>query len=34
MYVYRLWALIVDANASHIYFISKDNVYMYTETGI
>ena len=34
MYVYRDWALKVDANASHMYFISQDNVYIYTETGL
>ena len=34
MYVYRDWALIVDANASHMYFISQDNICMYTETGL
>ena len=36
MYVYRDWALMVDANATHMYFISQDNVCtcMYTETGL
>ena len=34
MYVYRDWALMVDANATHMYFISQDNVDMYTETGL
>ena len=34
MYVYRDWALIVDANASHIYFISQVNICMYTEIGL
>ena len=34
MYVYRDRALIVDANASYMYFISQDNICMYTEIGL
>ena len=34
MYISRESALIVDANASHIYLISQDNVCMYTETRL
>ena len=30
MYIYRDWAVIVDANASHIYFISQA-MYVYLQ---
>ena len=34
MYVYRDWALMVDANALHMHFISQDDVCIYRETGL
>ena len=34
MYVNRDWDLIVEANVSHMYFTSQDNICMYTETGL
>ena len=34
IYIYRDWDPIVDANASHMYFINQDNVCMNRETGI
>ena len=35
MYVYRDWALMVDANASHMYFISQDMyIYIYRDWAL